>query len=176
MSQRGIIFFGLALGLFLWPSVHADETEVIWSISGCAIDLAAPDTIDLGEAAPGETLTSAPNAGVVTVDSSCAYKVTLQLDGFRQDGATVAGDLLTRLLGQYAFHTEKVTPTPEVDNLQPSFVPFGSVGDVKDVCGSSAHATPPFQNHKCHLRFRVDTTLLPEGAYVAAHTLTSSAP
>lgn len=170
-----------ALGLLV-GTLYADnnkdekETVVTWTIEGCALELNAPSTIDLGTAAPGDVLTSQPNNGEVKVTSSCDYTVTISLDGFTKDAQTVSGDLLSTLLAQYSFRVESVNPSSKVENLQPNYTTFGSVGDVKNVCKSKENAEAPHKNHKCRLQFQVDTTLLPAGEYAAYHTVTASTP
>lgn len=167
---------GLLGGLLLWPLAHAEETEVNWSIAGCEVELDVPSSIDLGEAAPGEVLTSQAKDGEVEIESNCAYTVTISLDSFEKDGSSVTGELQATLLANYSFRVESVNPSSKVDNLQPDFTTFASVGEVKEVCASSADATPPFKKHKCKLQFQVDTDLLPEGEYTASHTVTASTP
>jgi hypothetical protein len=179
-QKRTFLIFGLMFGLVVWPIVQAEDSsepvEVLWMIEGCSLELAAPSSLDLGTATPGELLTSGANDGKVEIDSTCAYTVTIRLDGFEKDGSAASGDLLTTLLTQYEFRTESVQPASKIDNLQPSFTAFGSVGDVQAVCKSKDSASPPFRNHKCKLQFQVDTTLLPQGEYKANHTVTASTP
>lgn len=179
LSLFGFLF-GLLLGLFAWPIAQAEDSsehvEVLWTIEGCSLELVAPSSIDLGTATPGELLTSDANDGKVEIDSTCAYTVTIRLDGFEKDGSAVSGSLLDTLLSQYEFRTESVQPLSGIDNLRPSFAAFGSVGDVQAVCKSKDSASPPFRGHKCKLQFQVDTTLLPEGEYRANHTVTASTP
>lgn len=172
-----VLTIGLVAGLLYWAFGQAEEgTEVAWNVYGCEVDLKVPESIDLGEATPGEVLTSKPNHGEVKVTSTCSYTVTISLDGFTKDGSQVSGALLDTLLSQYSFRTESVSPADEVDNLQPTYITFSGVGDLKEVCGSNVQAEAPFKNHKCRLQFKVDTTLLPVGSYVASHTITASTP
>jgi hypothetical protein len=181
MKRIGITI-GLLAGalLLLWPLAQAEqdsgETVVTWTIEGCTIELEAPEEIELGTATPGAILTSDPKEGEAEIESTCAYTVTINLVGFTKDGDAVSGDLLNTLLAQYSFRTESVSPASQVDNLQPDYTTFGSIGDVKNVCGSKTTAKPPFKNHKCDLQFRVDTTSLPEGEYSAYHIVTASTP
>ena len=168
-----------ALGLLAGP-LYAEkdekETVVTWTIEGCAIELDAPNAIQLGTAAPGDVLTSQPNQGEVKVTSSCDYTVTISLDGFTKDAQNVSGNLLNTLLTQYSFRVESVNPGSKVENLQPNYTTFGSVGDVKSVCKSKDGAEAPHKDYKCRLQFQVDTTLLPAGEYAAYHTVTASTP
>jgi len=174
--KYAVLGVGLFMGLLLWPLAHADQTKVNWSVDGCEVKLEVPGTIDLGEAAPGEVLTSQAKDGEIEIESNCAYTVSISLDGFEKDGSTVTGELQDTLLSKYSFRVESVNPASKVQNLQPDFTNFGSIGEIKGVCASSADATPPFKNHKCKLQFRVETDLLPQGDYTASHTITASTP
>jgi hypothetical protein len=181
MGKRVWLLVGLAVALLLWPIAQADEGdsegfEVVWTVEGCVMELQAPSSIDLGTATAGETLSSDPSEGELRINSNCAYTVALQLDGFDKDGNPASGDLLTLLLNQYEFQTASVSPNSKIDNLQPSYTTFGSVGESRGVCRSKDGATLPFVSHKCRLQFRVDTSLLPAGSYVANHTVTLSTP
>lgn len=169
------------LGLLVGP-LYADDDEddqeivVTWTIEGCVIELEAPESIDLGSATPGEVLTSQVSDGVIEIDSTCDYLVTISLDGFTKDGQSVSGGLQSTLLAQYGFWVASVTPAAKVENLQASYTTFSNVGDIKGVCKSKESAEAPYRNNKCRLQFRVDTDLLPAGEYAAYHTVTASTP
>lgn len=170
-----------SLGLLVGP-LYADddkdekETVVTWTVEGCVIELDAPESIELGTAAPGEVLTSQANDGEVEIDSTCDYLVTIRLDGFTKDGQSASGDLLNTLLAQYGFWVDSVAPASKVENLQDSYTTFSSVGEVKGVCQSKDDAEAPYKNNKCLLQFQVNTEFLPEGEYAAYHTVTASTP